>query len=188
MNVLYIDTHDKDVNLIIYENNKIKNQLMINNYKQLSEIMINSIDQLLKKCNYDLKDLNQICVVSGPGSFTSTRIGVTIAKTLAYSLNIEIKSITYLEILGWQILDNPNKIIEMPEKNGHFIAKYHDNVIENMFYLSNNEYILYKQKNEVLEDIKIDYNSLINHINDLPCNKVFDVNPIYIKSIGALND
>ena len=149
--------------------------------------MINSIDRILNDANLELKDINQICVVSGPGSFTSTRIGVTIAKTLSYCLNVDIKCTTYLEILGYQVKDNSNKIIEMPEKNGHFIATYKDDIVSEMFYLSNKEYEEYKNKNSVYENLSIDYQQLIEFIKNLPTSNKFDVNPVYIKTIGALN-
>ena len=39
------------------------------------------------------KDIDKIIVVNGPGSFTGIRIGITIAKVYAWSLNIPITTI-----------------------------------------------------------------------------------------------
>ena len=48
--------------------------------------------------NIELKNLSLLLVVNGPGSFTGIRIGMTIAKIIAYSLNIPIKLIDSLLI------------------------------------------------------------------------------------------
>ncbi|XTZ20619.1 MAG: tRNA (adenosine(37)-N6)-threonylcarbamoyltransferase complex dimerization subunit type 1 TsaB [cyanobacterium endosymbiont of Rhopalodia fuxianensis] len=47
-----------------------------------------------------------IAVAKGPGSFTSTRIGVVTARTLAQQLNIPLFGISTLEAFAWQNKDN----------------------------------------------------------------------------------
>lgn len=48
------------------------------------------IEKLLKKYKLKLKDLTEIKVNSGPGSFTGLRVGVSIANTLGFLLKIPI--------------------------------------------------------------------------------------------------
>jgi len=48
------------------------------------------------------QDLEFIAVAKGPGSYTSTRIGIITAKTLAQQLNIPVYGISTLEILAWE--------------------------------------------------------------------------------------
>ncbi len=188
MNVLYIDTHDKEINLIIFQNNKILTNFSLSNFKHQSEEMLNSVNKVLLDSKLAINDLNEIWVINGPGSFTSIRIGITVAKTLAYCLNIPIKSSTYLELLAFQI-DNPNKIIEMPEKNGHFIAEYENNKLLSQFYLSKTDYKNYSQtKDNLFENIKLDSTIISNYFTTLENQNCFDVNPIYIKKIGVLSD
>ena len=55
-----------------------------------SVVTMPSIRTILNNNNIDVKELNEIIVCNGPGSFTGSRIAVTIAKTMAYSLNIPI--------------------------------------------------------------------------------------------------
>ncbi|WP_373478910.1 tRNA (adenosine(37)-N6)-threonylcarbamoyltransferase complex dimerization subunit type 1 TsaB [Geminocystis sp.] len=47
------------------------------------------------------QDLDFISIAKGPGSFTSTRIGIVTAKTLAQQLNIPVYGISTLESLAW---------------------------------------------------------------------------------------
>jgi tRNA threonylcarbamoyladenosine biosynthesis protein TsaB len=49
-----------------------------------------SINQILTENNTTLADLTHIQVYPGPGSFTGTRVGVTIANALAFALKIPI--------------------------------------------------------------------------------------------------
>ncbi|MFH1366466.1 MAG: tRNA (adenosine(37)-N6)-threonylcarbamoyltransferase complex dimerization subunit type 1 TsaB [Patescibacteria group bacterium] len=55
-----------------------------------SEKLLPLLDSLLKENKIKLKDLKAIFVVVGPGPFTSLRIGITVANTLAFSLNIHV--------------------------------------------------------------------------------------------------
>jgi tRNA threonylcarbamoyladenosine biosynthesis protein TsaB len=48
------------------------------------------IQKLLKRSNESLKDLSAIVVLTGPGSFTGTRVGVTIANALSWALGVPV--------------------------------------------------------------------------------------------------
>ena len=48
-------------------------------------------------------DIDEIVCVRGPGSFTGLRIGVTIAKTMAYFLNKKLYSTSSLEVMATSV-------------------------------------------------------------------------------------
>ena len=50
------------------------------------------IDELFKEANTSMKDLDAVCVSSGPGSYTGLRIGVSSAKGICYALGIPLLS------------------------------------------------------------------------------------------------
>jgi tRNA threonylcarbamoyladenosine biosynthesis protein TsaB len=58
--------------------------------RQLSRDLLARIVQLLSQKGCELKDIDGIGFFRGPGSFTSLRIGATVANTLAFGLNIPI--------------------------------------------------------------------------------------------------
>ncbi|MDD3126114.1 MAG: tRNA (adenosine(37)-N6)-threonylcarbamoyltransferase complex dimerization subunit type 1 TsaB [Candidatus Izemoplasmatales bacterium] len=58
------------------------------------------LDELLKKAQITLKDVNEIIVGIGPGSYTGVRIGVTIAKMIGYLNNISVKTVSTLALLA----------------------------------------------------------------------------------------
>jgi tRNA threonylcarbamoyladenosine biosynthesis protein TsaB len=59
-----------------------------------AEWVLPSIQKLLKRSNKSLKDISAIAVLTGPGSFTGTRVGVTIANALSWALGIPVFGIS----------------------------------------------------------------------------------------------
>jgi len=98
--ILYIDTCYKILNIALYENQKVLlsfNQKLENNMTDLTLIYINKLFEQTKK---DISSLSKVIVSNGPGSFTGIRIGLTIAKTIAYALNIPIITISKLTTMA----------------------------------------------------------------------------------------
>ena len=61
--------------------------------------LIPQIADLLAKYSYGAKNLQALVAVTGPGSFTGLRVGLTAVKALAEVLGIPIATVTSLEIL-----------------------------------------------------------------------------------------
>ena len=66
----------------------------------LSEYTLPRIEEMLNVKGIKPDEINKIIVVNGPGSFTGIRIGLTIAKTLAWAKNIPIVPISSLEAMA----------------------------------------------------------------------------------------
>lgn len=62
-----------------------------------AEKLMPLIDEVLKTHNLTYQDLTQIAVISGPGSFTGLRVGLTVANTLAHLLKIPVIPINTFE-------------------------------------------------------------------------------------------
>lgn len=100
MRVLAIDTSNYSLGVGIIEEDKVIGEYITNVKKNHSVRVMPAIDALMKDCGMIPADLDKIVVARGPGSYTGVRIGVTIAKTLAWSLNIPIVGISSLEIIA----------------------------------------------------------------------------------------
>lgn len=83
---LLIDTSDRE-KIIIGLNDKI----FTSKAKEgSSQELLPFIDEIFKKNKIYFKDLKEIEVATGPGSFTGLRIGVAVANTLGFALNIPV--------------------------------------------------------------------------------------------------
>jgi tRNA threonylcarbamoyladenosine biosynthesis protein TsaB len=60
---------------------------------QQSEKLLDNIDKILLNSKKKLQDLTGVICIIGPGGFTSLRIGITTANTIAWTLNIPIVGI-----------------------------------------------------------------------------------------------
>jgi len=100
MKVLAIDTSNYALGIAVIDKEKVIGEYVTNVKKNHSIRVMPSIETVLKDCDLTPKDLNKIVVAKGPGSYTGVRIGVTIAKTLAWTLNIPLVGVSSLEILA----------------------------------------------------------------------------------------
>lgn len=65
-----------------------------------SATLVSAVAELLRSAGLELRKLDGIIVVNGPGSFTGVRVGVSAAKGLAQGAGIPVIAISRLEILS----------------------------------------------------------------------------------------
>jgi tRNA threonylcarbamoyladenosine biosynthesis protein TsaB len=58
------------------------------------------IDRLVTRAGWTPRDIDEIYVSVGPGSFTGLRVGVTVAKTLAFATGAKLVAVPSAEILA----------------------------------------------------------------------------------------
>ncbi|MGN7299393.1 tRNA (adenosine(37)-N6)-threonylcarbamoyltransferase complex dimerization subunit type 1 TsaB [Ferdinandcohnia sp. SAFN-114] len=100
MKVLAIDTSNYVLGVAIVDQEKVIGEVITNLPKNHSVRVMPTIEQLMEECGIKPKELDRIVVAMGPGSYTGVRIGVTIAKTLAWSLQIPLVGVSSLEVLA----------------------------------------------------------------------------------------
>lgn len=101
MNVLAIDTSNQPMGVSIIKEGDVVAEFTKNIKKNHSAQLMPAIHQLMEEVSLQPQDLDRIAVANGPGSFTGVRIGLTTAKTLAWSLNIPIVAVSSLELLSY---------------------------------------------------------------------------------------
>ena len=99
MITLILDTSDNKkitVGLDINGQKDIKTKKITSNKTQ---IVLPMVDEILKKHSLNLKDISEIKVNAGPGSFTGLRVGLAIANALSFALKIPINGKKVGEII-----------------------------------------------------------------------------------------
>lgn len=175
------------------------------NDNHLSERILPLIDNTLKQANKKISDINNIIVVNGPGSFTGIRIGVTVAKMLAWCGNIKISTVSELEVLA----SDPNQYTAslIDARRGYVYAGLYDkdgkNIIKDQHIKLTDFMIMLKKYKDVVivsnDTFEIDnlnkpclnIDKIVErHLNDEGQNP-HGINPQYLKLTEAeerLND
>src|SRR5574342_1124584 len=100
MTILAIDTSNYALGVALLEENQVLGEYMTNLKKNHSVRIMPAIQTLMQDCDRVPADLTKVVVAKGPGSYTGVRIGVTIAKTLAWTLKKDLVGISSLEVLA----------------------------------------------------------------------------------------
>jgi tRNA threonylcarbamoyladenosine biosynthesis protein TsaB len=100
MTILAIDTSNYPLGVALIEDNQVLGEYITNLKKNHSVRIMPAIQTLMKDCERVPAQLTKVVVAKGPGSYTGVRIGVTIAKTMAWSLKIPLVGISSLEIIA----------------------------------------------------------------------------------------
>ncbi len=180
MYTLYIDTHFVNLVMGLFKDEELLAEKVISSNEHSKNTM-SLLDNLLKEFKLDVKDLNEIIVVIGPGSFTGVRIGVVIAKMLGYTLSIPIKEITYLEAMSLNY--NDDVILGIKDRNGAFIGEFDNNheLVRDYYYLSNTE--LKNDKRNIIYDEEVDLLKIKEFTLNRKSTPPHLLKPLYVKKI-----
>ena len=89
--ILRIDTTERQEIKVELEDPKSgKVQKLVQKQKLGSQVLLPMIVKILKKNELNLKDLTAVEVNCGPGSFTGTRVGVSVANALGFALDVPV--------------------------------------------------------------------------------------------------
>ncbi len=177
MNTLFIDTHYLDIIIILLKNGKVVDKKEVINKKNNSEFIMPTIIKVI-----DGVKIDEIIIVNGPGSFTGVRLGVTIAKSLAYLLKIPIKTITTLEVMA---ISNKSYKVAFSDNNGYYLGEFDSdfNKIKEYKYVNNEEF--YNNYRDYNTNYYINAEEIYKFLNKRKPTNPHIVNPIYIKKIGV---
>lgn len=186
---LFIDSATTNLVVAIINDDKVVYIYNNNDGHDTSSKMMPVLAEAFSKTDLKPQDIDKIFVVNGPGSFTGIRVGLTVAKTMAYALNIPVVPISSLEVMasgfGGTALINARR--------GYVFAGGYDeflNVIYPDSYILMNDklqkpYISYDNFDFSCEKPNIDVLKVIKkHENDEPINP-HTLNPNYLKMTEA---
>ena len=184
MKYLFIDTCSNCLIISTIINNKLDYFFIDKNNNDTSSKVMN----VLKEAVCDINTVDKIFVVNGPGSFTGIRVGVTIAKTIGFCLNIPIIKLSELELLATTKTDTKYNVSLIDARRGYVYAGIYDKdlncYLEDQHILLND--IKYPDSYTVIDNYdNIDLLKIIKkHEFDKPINP-HDLKPNYLKKTEA---
>ena len=110
MIVLGIETSDYINALGVVDGERVLSETKYEATSSSIEKITENIDELLREAGLVLNDVHGIGAGLGPGSWTGIRIGVTVAKMLAFSMNKPVAGIPTLEVLAYSARDESRPI------------------------------------------------------------------------------
>jgi len=106
MTSLFLNTASSYLSVAIVVDGKVLDERYLKLGKDLSKMALVEVKNMLEKNVVSLDYISEIVCVKGPGSFTGLRVGVTIAKMLAWSLNCKLVSISTLFVMACSVSDD----------------------------------------------------------------------------------
>lgn len=196
---LLIDTSTSNLTVSIIEEQNILYKYQGTILSDMASKLLPIIDNGLKQLNLTLKDIDKIFVVNGPGSFTGIRVGVTVAKTIAWTLKKDIIPLSSLELMATTHTNKKYLVPMIDARRGNvFTGIYDKNLncikedklvnLEKSIKNLNDDYEFISYDNINLDNLikpNIDILKIINkHTNDKGINP-HNLNPNYLKLTEA---
>lgn len=164
---IFLDTISPKNTLILFdEKRSILDKHFFDVRLNESTLLIEEFDSFLKKNNLNYKDLENIVVVAGPGSFTWVRTTILLVNTINFVIKKHITTLTYFDLF------ENYPIIKTSSKRDSFVKMTSESEIE----IIQNEDLKEKLKDTktiygdiILENIKsineVDYEKIIKNIS-----------------------
>lgn len=111
------------MSVAVLQGGTLLGETTLNRMKTHSQQLLPTIDNLVKLGGLTPEQLDGVAVAQGPGSYTGLRIGVTTAKTLAYTLQIALYGVSSLAVLAANVRDDERLIVPvMDARRGNVFA------------------------------------------------------------------
>jgi tRNA threonylcarbamoyladenosine biosynthesis protein TsaB len=100
--ILALDTSTEMASIALYKRGEgiLGEQTWVSGKQQTVQLLPN-IERLMSLLELTTRDLVGIAVATGPGSFSGVRIGLSTAKSMAYSLDIPLWGVPSLDVLAY---------------------------------------------------------------------------------------
>ena len=147
---IFVDTALSFIRIAIFKDDSLIDFVNEKCEKNMSSLFDVRVRDLFNRNNLSLGEVDKIYTVTGPGSFTGIRVGMTFSKVLAMSLGLKITLISELQVLASTITDN-DKAPLIDARRGYVYAGIYD---ENLNNILDDKYILLDDFLNISEDVQ----------------------------------
>lgn len=104
MRILAFDSSATAASVAICDDGKVLTEFFVNAGLTHSRTLVPMLDAALKNTDSDLRSVDALAISNGPGSFTGVRIGVAVAKGIAFAENLSCFEISTLEAMAYNLV------------------------------------------------------------------------------------
>lgn len=202
MNILTIDSTEKQAKLSLEKNNK-QDFLNLEENENHSEFLLFKLDELLKRNSLTIGEVDFVAVNLGPGSFTGVRIGVSFVKAFLMATKIKAISVNAFELVAQNltgdyliILNSNNEDVYYSSKLNNKISYGTMNISEINDFAKTNNLTIYCKESDVkffgninVQPVEISQDSMLEiskiKIKNSEFCDINNLNPLYIKKSQA---
>jgi tRNA threonylcarbamoyladenosine biosynthesis protein TsaB len=189
---LVIDSATKYLYVGLYNNFECVSKYYEAGKNDHSVKIMPEIQRILEENKLKVKDLDEIYIGIGPGSYTGLRVGVVIAKMFGWNNNIPVFTVSSLGMMASNKNENGLYLAEIDARRGNsFLGLY--KVEEGIISLQDNEQLtnLEEYKSDIKEEFevvnegipdmkKIIQSKMFQHVED-----IHGLNPNYLRITEA---
>ena len=167
---LFVDTALSYIRVALFKNDSLLDFINEKCEKNMSSLFDVRVRDLFERNSLSLNDVKKIYTVTGPGSFTGIRVGMTFSKVLAMSQGLKITPISELQVLA-STMTNKDKAPLIDARRGYVYAGIYD---KDLNTLTENQHILLEDFLSINKDVEyISYDSF-EHISTIEPNIDFE--------------
>ncbi len=125
MNILAIECTHAALSAAVKKDDIIT-ELKSADWRKAAEALVPLIEEVMAKSGLEKRDLDYIAISSGPGSFTSLRIGMSVAKGIAYGLGIPLIAVPTMPAMAASFQAGQGKVMAVIQarKGEYYFAVY----------------------------------------------------------------
>ncbi len=157
MNYLAIDTSSKNLIIVLCKDGEIFSTFDSEcGIKHSDKVMV-EVEKLTEKANFNLSSADFIACVTGAGSFTGIRIGVSTVKALCFAKGLPFLEVTAFDSLAYNISDGKVLAVIDAGHGGFYACGYQDRKISlPPCYLMKEEIISLSEEYQMVAEKEID--------------------------------
>ena len=103
--ILALETSERICGVCLYFDDEKLFEFSILLKNSHSEVIFHLVDKVLKTSGTKINQVSCVAVSAGPGSFTGLRIGMSVAKGLAFGASLPIAPVPTFEAMAYQLTD-----------------------------------------------------------------------------------
>ena len=125
MNILSIECTHAALSVAVM-NAGVVTEVQSTDWKKSAETLVPLIEEVMAQGLLDLRQLDGIAISSGPGSFTALRIGMAVAKGVAYGLGIPLLPVPTMPAMAASLQSETGTVMAVvPSRKGeYYYASY----------------------------------------------------------------
>jgi tRNA threonylcarbamoyladenosine biosynthesis protein TsaB len=125
MNILAIECTHAALSVAVM-NAGVVSEVRSSDWKKAAETLVPLIEEVMAESALELNQLDGIAISSGPGSFTALRIGMAIAKGVAYGLGIPLVPVPTMPAMAASLqAESATVMAVVPSRKGeYYFASY----------------------------------------------------------------